>query len=266
MFNAINYPREKEVYVLGKNLFTNDLSLLEVLKMAIYKVPFNGDNNYVPVLWTMYVEFVGAILLFTFLVLTHKLNKKWLFFLIIMLILFFIDKNYMLLFFAGSIITKYEVTIKNTIKSLWLKITILLLGLYFAGIPNIQDIAKQHNWYAYTCSFSNIIYIHFHVIACVFIFVFMITSINFQKIISNKIFVFFGKLSFSLYLLHLPILFILGTYVLNKSDAKINLFILFLICFVSCMLFAILFNKFIDSKAVSLSNKIATKIIKYVSN
>ncbi len=265
VFKNTIYPRSNETYAFGKNLFLNNLSFLEVLKMGFYKVPINGDNTYLPILWTMSVEFLGALLLFSFLLVTHTLNKKWLFYLILIFVLFLMDKNYMLLFFAGSCIAFYEPLINKLIKHWYLKICLLLAGLYFSGIPNISNEAKQYTWYFYTNSFSNLIYVHFHVIGCILLFIFFITSQTTQKIFSLKPLVFLGKLSFSLYLLHLPILFSLGSYLLNKYNGQFNTLLLFSACFSVTLISSYLFNRFVDTKAINYSSVIAKKIMAFAS-
>ncbi|MEO6303884.1 MAG: acyltransferase [Bacteroidia bacterium] len=261
-FKNLNYPRNIEEFSFGKNLFVNNLSIIETLKMALFNVPVNGDNTYLPILWTMEVEFLGALLLFVFLLAIHELKNKWVFYLIILSVLFAMNKNYILLFFAGSFIAQYEELIKDKLKNNFIKIFLLLLALYFSGIPNIQNEAKQYTIYSFTTWFSSYIYIKFHIISCMLFFVLIVSTQWPKKIFVFKPLLFFGKISFAMYLLHLPILFVVGTYFLNASNGHINLLFLFVICFCITAVISFLFYYFIDAKAVLFANKLVKKIIK----
>ena len=262
LFKNTFYPRSHEEYSFGKNLFLNDLSFFETIKMALFNVPINGDNTYFPILWTMEVEFLGALLLFVFLLSVHQLKSKWIFYAAIILVLFLMNKNYIILFFAGSFIACYEDKIKILFRSVYLKTLILIVGFYFAGIPNLQNEAKQYTIYAFTNYFSAFIYLQFHIISCFLFFLFLVSSEFPKKMLSNKGLLFLGKNSFSIYLIHLPVLFIVGSYFLNKTAGKINYLLLFGICFSVTIILSYAFYYLIDSKAVLYANKLAKRLIK----
>ncbi len=262
IFKSVHYPRTVENLSFGKDLFINKLSFFETLKMSLFNVPINGDNTYLPILWTMEVEFLGALLLFSFLFFTHHLQHKLMFYFLLFIALFLMNKNYILLFFIGSLIAQHQQGIKKYLKNRVLKAMFLLLALFFCGIPNIQDIAKEHTIYAFTTGFSNYIYLKFHIVSCFLFFILLISSNWPQKILSTRPLLFLGRMSFAVYLIHLPVLFICGTYFLVETKGTINLFFLFGICCAITLAFAYAFHYLIDSKAVSLSNNLAKKIIK----
>lgn len=262
IFKNVHYPRTPENFTFGKDLFLNDLSFFETLKMSLFNVPINGDNTYLPILWTMEVEFLGALLLFSFLFFIHHLQHKLIFYLLLFTALLLMNKNYILLFFIGSLVAQNEEILKKAVKNKLLKLILLLLALFFCGIPNIPNNAKEYTMYGFTTCFSNYIYLKFHIVSCFLFFVLLVGSEWPKKILSAKPLLFLGKISFAVYLIHLPLLFIFGTYFLNETKGNVNLILLFIICFCIILVLAQTFHILIDSKAVSLANSLVKKIIK----
>ena len=80
----------------------------------------------------------------------------------------------------------------------------------------------------------------------------LILHVNFRTVITD----FFGKISYSLYLIHLP----LSGLIISLLSKKItNLFFLYFVTIVSCILFAFLFNRLIEIPAITWSKEITFK-------
>jgi len=260
-FTKANYPANSPNLDFGQSLFKNDLSFLRMIKMALFNVPFSGNNLYLSVLWTIQIEFLGVLVLFAFLMFTHGLRKRWVYGIIVILACILLTRYYVPLLFAGSIICIYEERIRSFLTRRSVKIFLLLVFLFFAGVPNIANEAKIHTMYSFTTVFPFNVYPYFHNIATVFLLLLIISSKSIKKVLSSKNLVRLGSLSFSVYLIHLPILYCFGTYLMRMFKGDIPVVALFLICFCAIIIFSVLFYLFIDRPAIAISNKLAKKFI-----
>lgn len=261
-FSKIYYPRHVREFSFGKNLFSHKIPFLNTLKIALVDVLLKSDTSLLPVLWTLRIEFIGALLLFAFLLITHDLSKKWLYYFTIILALLLSKSTYIILFFAGSFIALYQQKIRHLFRNRWFRIPVLLLALFFGGIPGIEGRVKVYTMYFFAKDFADIYNVYFQIISAILLFIWLISSQIGNKILSLKPFQFLGKVSFSLYLLHLPLLFILGSYLLNETQGKINYYLLFMICLGACLAVSHIFFKLVDLTAIRLSNKFGQLVFK----
>jgi peptidoglycan/LPS O-acetylase OafA/YrhL len=239
-------------------LFKNDLSFFQTLKMAFFNVPFSADNTYLPILWTMQVEFLGVLLLFAFLMLTHKFQNKWVFGLIIFIFCF--KNHYAALLFAGSLICIYEEKIKIVFRTRFSKLILLLAFLFFSGLSNVPNEARKYTMYGILNNFNVNFHDLFHKTGVIFLLLLLVTSHPAKKLLSLKPLVQLGKLSFSIYLIHLPILYLVGNYIIKANEGHIAVFVIFISCFVPAILLSIPFYLYIDKFSVTISNKFSKRI------
>jgi peptidoglycan/LPS O-acetylase OafA/YrhL len=261
VFQTLFYPRSDANYAFGKELFTKDISFFSALRMGIIDVPLNGDNTYLPVFWTIDIELIGVLLLFAFLLITHDNKYKAPIFVAFIILLFLINKSYYILIMTGSLIALFKEKIELNSHKRYLFLILFLIGWYLEGIPNLQDVAKQYTWYGYTTGWKNV-FLHFQFISCALIFIALLSSKKIQAFLNSKPLQFLGSISFSMYLLHLPILFIAGSKFLQSSKGQMNPFLLFLACLVLTMALSYIFFRLVDKNAIVLSNrlgKLATK-------
>lgn len=262
VFQSIFYPRAQAGFDFGKDLFTKDISFLSALQMGLVDVPLNGNNTYLPVFWTIDIEFVGVLLLFAFLLISHNTKYRVHLFVLFILFLFYISKTYYILIMVGSLIALLKDKIELMGHKKYIFIVLFLIGWYLEGIPNLQDIAKQHTWYWYTVGLPQNVFLYFQFASCAFMFVALLSFTKVQKFLSSKAMQFLGSISFSMYLLHLPVLFITGSKLLHYSHGGINPILLFLICVIAIVVFSYLFYRFVDKMAITLSNKIGKWVVK----
>jgi peptidoglycan/LPS O-acetylase OafA/YrhL len=87
-----------------------------------------------------------------------------------------------------------------------------------------------------------------------------------RKIFTMKPFAFLGEISFSLYLIHIPVLFSVGAsiYLYACIPAPYKLIVTFLSVIAVTVIASYLFTIYIDRKAVALSNKIGKYFVKEV--
>lgn len=260
IFQSVFYPRTDPNFSFGKDLFTNDISFLSALQMGVADVPLNGNNTYLPVFWTIDIEFIGVLLLFAFLLITHNTKYRIPLFIAFIVFLFYINKSYYILIMIGSLIALFKDKIEGFPKT-YIFILLFLLGWYMEGIPNLQDVAKQYTWYGFTNGWTNV-FLYFQFASCTLMFVGLLSFKKIHQLLSSKPLQFLGSISFSMYLLHLPVLFIAGSKLLHYSEGGMNPFVLFVICLVLIMGISYLFFRLVDKHAITISNKIGKMVLK----
>ena len=233
----------------------------EPLYLIIHDGLFNsfilGESTYNWVLWTMQIELFGSLILFTLLYF-FKINRTFFHFLAIFLPLFFLintSQKFSLgiySFVIGMYIYLYgkKITIAPAI-------SLLILGLYLAGVHTTSNSYKffylilGSNTYILLCFVSGSLIVYS---------ILMCDSVS--KKLDNTFLVFLGKISFSIYLLHMILIYAIGVPVfnsLNKFDHNTSVLISCASTLVATVVFSVPYSNFIDRLSINLSNKIAEK-------
>ncbi|MEH4986606.1 acyltransferase [Enterobacter asburiae] len=170
---------------------------------------FLGDgSSYNPVLWTMKIELIGSFLTYflcTTLIKSHKKSLIILFF----GMMFFLstipqkEKYGYIAFLVGIYLFFSNFRVSNISAFILLILGIYAGGIHYGSSPYIYTIY-------YTRFFLNgeesNAYILFNFISGVIITTIILKNVSFKKTFGHGIFTFMGKVSFSVYLFHLPIL------------------------------------------------------------
>ncbi len=169
-------------------------SLLQAVKSAAWDTffDFNRDTTYNTVLWTMEPEFFGSIFLFGFLSLIGNKNFRWYAYPLIVVVLFFRGTHWLNAFVMG--IALCDLYVNTTIFSKlghwfgasWIQVLAGVSIMVLIGAPNYGDV--------------------FHLVVAVALVVLALSFRGFEKFFSSRVPVYLGKISFSLYLIHVPIL------------------------------------------------------------
>lgn len=248
-------------------LFSDMKGLGKVVKNIFLDVFLNNDNRYNAVLWTMTIEFLGSLLLFSFLALAGN-NKKTLFLhILVATLILFTDKKFYAAFILGSLISKLFVdgfSFPKGFKGVGIKLLLLIAGVYFSSYPP-GSFAHQSIWKPLDQLFANS-YDLFHVLGAFFILFVICFDKNFTRFFSIKPFLYLGKISFSFYLLHLAILCSLGCFLFLKLWKPGTYFVPFLISFLASMvvsfLISHLYYQFVDKAGIRFSEKMGRLITK----
>ena len=187
------------------NFWVGDIPLSELLKEILYKSLFVGSSSLNPVVWTMKIELLGSVLLMSYLYLT-KNTPAWLKTInIIGLAIFMIEafeyqSIYYALFFLGA-------SINNAVKvkSKTLLFIVFISGLYLGtycnayGYININGVSFYDTKIIFNSIGSLLVVYSVH---CGFA----------TRVLSGGISKFLGRISFSLYLIHFPLLMTYSTF------------------------------------------------------
>jgi len=251
-----------------QGLMPDYLSFLEVLRFSLLNV-FGGDSRYCSVLWTMHIELVGSLLVFVVLLTTHKISskrKKLTVFILFFIINVFWNDILYSSFILGMIICFLQINSKKYLAvagSAYTKIFLLLTGLYLASFPFIKDGTILNKTIYGIIFIKNIANLqeHYYILASCLLLMLILNSEKIKYFFSSKPFTFLGKISFGLYLIHLPLIFVISTRIYRFFykyffDA-VNIPLTFVISLVCLFAFSWLFYRFIDYYAIKWASQIA---------
>lgn len=229
---------------------------------------FTGGAPYNWSLWTMKIEFFGSMALFFICCLITQIKYKKSIILIAMLIPFFMnikagDDIYYAAFFSGMIIY-----ISNVKLNKLTGMSILIVGLFLCGYHSngyfYRFIEKAISISVYGRKIDN--YTLFNNVGG-FLVVFSILKTDFiSRIMSSKILFKMGALSFSVYVLHQPIMHVTTPLFFDLAkdyglSYGISSVIASIITIVLVYLISAPYHKYIDNFSVYLSNKIKNTVM-----
>jgi peptidoglycan/LPS O-acetylase OafA/YrhL len=242
--------------------FNFNPTVIHFLRTTIFEVFINNNCNYNIALWTMMPELMGSFLCFGLFAVMGKNKKR---FLIYTILAFFLTMGglrdtiifYYLVFTLGLMWCDAQnsndegVFLRNTIRKIMQsRLTPLLLLVTGFGVTIFSDsvYALPKNFY--------------------YLFNFPVKAIGFTLLINNtgiirKFFsirplTFMGKISFSFYLIHIPVMFSIGIYLYlyGGISSPYKLQIVFMSLLVITIILSWLFMKLVDKKAIKISDKI----------
>lgn len=214
-----------------------------------------GESTYNWVLWTMQIELLASFAIFLLLFLYIKNKYYFYIFSFILPIVFFPISPLLSLGIYSFVIGAY-IYIYGKKTSLPFSILVLIFGLYLAGIHNTSHsysiLTKILGSHAYTiCNFF----------AGIFIVYSILMSEKLSNILDKPLLVYLGKLSFSIYLLHLIVLYSIGIPSFNLFLSTDLPYILsaILSCIITMLvtiLASIPYSKYVDNLSIRVANLI----------
>ena len=246
-----------------KSLLPNTLSFPQVFKEGLLSC-FQRNSRYYQVLWTMPTELANSYLVLLLVLALHQLRHQTLLVLVVMAIQFFILKEYYsIAFVTGMLLARLnaeETQFAFFCKKIWARLLFLVAGLYFGSYPftGFQG-AVLHSIYAPSSFFETYPHIISYFVGTTFLFLFLLQSERLQNFLSLTVFLFYGRISFMLYLLHFLVLLTV-TPLLEQALHNLLLSLISTLVFATAL--AWLFTKYIDEPVIRLSNGWAQLFIK----
>jgi peptidoglycan/LPS O-acetylase OafA/YrhL len=236
-----------------------DANFVEMLKQGLYRVFLFGEASYNTNLWTIYLEFFGSLLTFAFLAFFGKLKKRYLVYILLIIVLY---QSYYLAFLLGILLCDLyysEQGKKLLSKNKAVLIPIFILALYFGSYP--YDVPTQNTIY-HLLNFQflkNVYYYQFYHILGGFLMVYVLLSSKImQKIFSHRFMLFLGNISFSLYVIHLVVLCSFSTalfeFLLQYLSYKVSFLAMFACSLALLFPLSYLSYKYIDISGVRFGN------------
>jgi peptidoglycan/LPS O-acetylase OafA/YrhL len=244
-----------------KNFWQLEANFINMFKQSFVDVFLKNEYTYNPNLWTMQIELFGSYLVYSFLFVFGRRSIRG-FGYIILLIIFY--DTFYLAFILGMILSdiynnnnnKYLHYVNKCKYCGWL---FLIIGIILGSFTLINI---DHTFYR----FLKIDFLSnkYRMIGSFFIVLSVISSYNLQKILSMHIFQFLGKISFSLYLLHLLILGSfscnLFLYLINIVSYNMSVFIVFISTTIVAIISSWFMYKYVDLFSIKTSAFFVTKL------
>ncbi|MEB7559191.1 acyltransferase [Kluyvera cryocrescens] len=237
-------------YTLQGAIYDGTIGAFKDQKFSIY--------NWV--LWTMRIEIIGSYLLAAFFVFKFSQISLLSLFTGVMLYIYGLASNgdntfYGLgAFFIGSFFFSSDFRIGRKTA-----IALFIFGLYLAGVHS------NSSWYQFFYGHADerIITDSIEMLGAIFIAMAALKSNAIDFMLSSKLAVFLGKISFSVYLTHLSFIYMIAIPTYQMSSQLVTPVLAALIAIVVCLSFTIIvsygFYLLVDKKAVELSNYIVKR-------
>jgi peptidoglycan/LPS O-acetylase OafA/YrhL len=197
-------------------LYNKKVSFFYALKQGLIGAPLFGQNELNGPLWTIQIELIGSLLLFACYALFGLRGKPMaaICFTYVGLILTGLGTtmlNYEAIL-AGSFVHLVEPRLRS---SPWLARACLVIGIVgvsFSHAPvfRILDTTTVPNLAPYGPDFNTDRVLLWHTIGALFLVAGVVGSASASRFFNHRIPVYFGRVSFSIYLLHFPLLLSLG--------------------------------------------------------
>ncbi len=230
-------------------------NFLAAFKSGIWNILFTSNlEGYNGPLWTMRAEFYGSIICFLFYAIFNKLSFRFLIYPIVVVGAYYIETPWLSAFILGLMFCDidhsqnkfnyYMNYFENKILSRLIFVIPTSLLLLCIGRENYE-------WFtpAWPCSklFSSSL-----------IVIIAMKSQHLKKLFSAKPLFFLGKISFSMYLLHWPIICSLTSYCYLQLNLgrEINILITAIVTFITIIPLSYLYTKYIDGNTIVLANRI----------
>jgi peptidoglycan/LPS O-acetylase OafA/YrhL len=246
---------------------SGNYSFLGALFSGTIKSFFIGESSYNPTLWTMKIELIGSFFIFAMCFTKYKYRVIYIdLSVIVSLVLLTVFKLLsaslgmgLIAFTVGYLFCLYGKNIKPM-----LSIPLFIFGLYLAGAHN-----NSSSYSAIISFFGEDTYLLGNFTSAILIVYSIIFSRSLNSFFSKKIFVFMGKVSFSVYLIHLPIISTLGVLCFNflyknfsYEEAAILASVITLFSTYTISLF---YFKYVDYQGIVISNKFQ-KTLNFILN
>ncbi|WP_353106618.1 acyltransferase family protein [Acetoanaerobium noterae] len=245
-----------------KDFRYNDMSknFIYFIKIAIFDVFFKYSNSYNTVLWVMTYNVYGTLLVYTFFTLFSNIKRRYIIYFIGIIVF---ANSYYLAFVLGILLADINYNKSKIMciftKKLTLNYIFLIVGLILSSFP-YNDVSKTL-YEILILDIENFNFFVFYHILGSFVVLYAITNTTkLQKIFSNKILVYLGKNSFSLFLLHFPILASFSFYIFAYFNKYYSYTNSFLISFIISIIFTFVASHFFTKHVIDCSSLWSEKI------
>ena len=196
----------KELFVFNKYEFWEEAFLLR------FHNKFYGPG------WTLTFEMAGSFLMPFFIALALK-ERRLICYLIAVTVI--IGNNLMCSYFFlyGVLASAYysEISAASFRQTKWFRyrFPVLIIAVIFFSIRHIDGISPFGPTYKYLAAYLNLDFSVYAGLACFVFLVAILHSKKIQRVLENRILVFYGKISFSIYLVHVLVMDLLYLYLGN---------------------------------------------------
>lgn len=237
-------------------------NLWTLVSEGFYGVFFAFQANYNNVLWTMSWEFYGSFLVFGTAALVGPASwRRWALGVLIILL----HRSYFVGFIIGMLLAEVMVTKPDFFKIFarpWIAALLMVIGLFLGSYPTFVQHHTTIYWFLWTDFFGHPP-TFWHLVGALLVMLAVLASPGLQKFFSGRIPHFLGKISFSMYALHVVIIgsFSCAVFLMLHPHMDYNSAagLTFAATLPLVLFSGWLTDKFIDQPGVTLSQKIQKK-------
>lgn len=244
------------------NFYNFTPNIFEMLKQGAYGVFFLNESSYNAVLWTMHYELFGSFVVFGIISIFGNIRNRSIIYIVCILLTY---NTYYLAFILGIILSDANSNCDkfiNSFNSKYLKIFLLVIGLILCSYPSGIDMKETIYEYMRIPKIDDIV-AFYHILGSFLIIIILLKSDILKRFFALKIPLFFGKISFSMYIIHLIILCSFSSFLFSKIINNFRYYQAFIIMLMISLIIIILISyyiyKYVDCIAIKLSKKIYKK-------
>ncbi|HEX7484272.1 MAG TPA: acyltransferase [Candidatus Saccharimonadales bacterium] len=267
VFIKLGFPQyiAKAASVTGSNWLSGeswkfDVHLFDALYSGTIGIFIEGKSMYDNVLWTMMTEFIGSFIVFGFALLFGNSKHRWICYIAAAILAF---NTWYLPFIFGMALADLYATgrLERFRKRPWViggLVGAVFFGTYTWSAP--ASIYSSINKLLFANASINYLVLYLTVGATLLIFAVLMSKRLTSWLERPRVSVL-GKYTFSLYLVHLPVLYTTGvlTFLALNSYLSYNIAVLitFLVNIPVVILATVLFERYVDAPAVKFSSIVA---------
>lgn len=213
----------------------------------------NGKSDYNPNLWTMHAELLGSFYILLICSIGRSRRERAVLYAIFAAYYVY---DYLPLFAFGALLREYAEELRNKMRPGYLALVALVVGSYFCSLPDAapDNPLPWHVLMPRIFSFDNTRY--WHSIGAALIVLGVLHSPAAQRVLISNIARFLGRISFTLYLIHIPILCSLVSWLIVMLAGRHQVFIVG-VCFPLAISLSVglsaLLNSLVDESGIRLS-------------
>ncbi len=233
--------------------YTKEITFEKFIKSTFIETWFYGDNTISGNFWVISKMFFGSFLSMLLSVITWKYNKRaWIIYVFVS-ICFFDYSDLYLAFTLGTLLA-WLIVNKERIFHKIPGVIFLIIGLFLGGYPSGVTPTGIYK------SFIFHSYIDLHILGA-FMTIYGVLSLkSIRKVLSIKPFIFLGKISYSVYIIHAPFLFSFTSslFLLLRGSMgyKLNTLIVLIISSLLLVITCYFYNRFVEKSCNNLQNKL----------
>lgn len=243
------------------NLWTFTPHLHSAIYQGIVAIFTVGDVTYNYVLWTIHYEFLGSFIVFGLALLAYDMKNRWV---VYAAMIFILANSWLLGFILGMALADVYVNKQAIIKTIdgRIKVALILIGIVFGSYP-AGPITSPVYKFLQIPGFDQTQQISFFITigaACVVFSALTLKPLT--KFLANPHLSKFGRYTYSLYLIHMPVLFTVctGSFLffypyLGLHKASIVAIFVFIMVLLPVVY---LFERFVDATALRYASSSAS--------
>lgn len=236
--------------------FTASPRFLVMVQEALFHTFFTYGSAYNPVLWTMTYELLGSFLIFGFLLTLGRSKLRILGYAVLAVLL--VD-SYYLGFVLGMVLSDLSYSGRDRLAAFlppWTVPLLLGAGLYLGSFPYVGTGNTIYSILVWRGSSAFSFFVFYHTLGACLTLTALLISPRLKSLFGRRPFLYLGRISFSLYLVHFTIICSLGCYLFYQFHLLFpyGLSTALTVILTTPFIFAVahFFNRFVDAPTLAV--------------